>query len=572
MDLTPPLTETLLAELRQAVGEAHVLTGADDLERRSRCTLPWASRCAAVVHPGSADEVARVLAIASRHRVPVWPYSTGRNWGYGTTLAPDSGAIVLILTRMNRILEVNEALAYAVIEPGVTYAQLHAHLEAHGHRLWTDCIDGTPHGSVIGNALDRGVGETPYGDHFGNLCGLEVALASGEIVRIGGAGEKTWHLHKWGVGPYLEGLFSQSNLGVVTRAGIWLMPEPEAYHAFVFELRDARHFPQVIDAFRRLALAGVVTAKLHMINAVVSLTLLTQVKDEGLATEAALTEAELAALTAKYRLAPWSCGGGLYGTAAQVRLQRRMLKDALGPYGRLQFLDAPRLALLGRLIAAVERHPWLKAPVERLAGTSLPVMRSAPYIYDVLRGVPTEHFVRHAWFRNRAPRPEADADPAADACGLIWFAPILPLHGEEVEGYLADCKKRCAAHGFDFYCALLLMNPRAVIALMAILYDRAAPGQAERARALHDELTAAMQAAGYQPYRAGLLTWPRLWTQAPALAALNARLKAAVDPAGVLAPGRYGIGGSDAAQAGPQVQLQPAPAPMRPCPPQAGMG
>lgn len=536
------LDVALLAELRTAVGEAHVLTGADELERHSRCTLPWSSRCAAVVLPGSAEEVARVLAIASRHRVPVWPYSTGRNWGYGTTLAPDSGAIVLLLTRMNRILEVNEELAYAVIEPGVTYAQLNAHLKAHGHRLWVDCIDGTPHGSVIGNALDRGVGETPYGDHFGNLCGLEVVLPTGEIVALGGSGPKTWHIHKWGVGPYLEGLFSQSNLGVVTRAGIWLMPEPEAYNAFVFELGDARHFPAVIDAFRRLALAGVVTAKLHMINDVVSLTLLTQCRDEGLPTDAVLTEAQLAALRAKYRIAPWSCGGGLYGTAAQVRLQRRLLRQAVGRHGKLLFIDDARLALLQRLVAWSRARPLVRRVAETLLGTSLPVMALTPFVYDILRGVPTEHFVRHAWFRNRKPRPDADVDPAADACGLIWFAPILPMTGGEVAPYLEDCRRRFAAHGFDFYVALLLMNPRAVIPLMAILFDRAAADQARRARALHDELTAAMQAAGYQPYRAGLMTWPRLWANAPALAALNARLKAAVDPAGVLAPGRYGIG------------------------------
>ena len=74
----------------------------------------------------------------------------------------------------------------------------------------------------MGNALERGVGLTPYADHFGHLCGLEVVLADGSIVHTGGGGGprcKTWHTHKWGTGPYLEGLFSQSNLGIVTRAG-----------------------------------------------------------------------------------------------------------------------------------------------------------------------------------------------------------------------------------------------------------------------------------------------------------------------------------------------------------------
>jgi 4-cresol dehydrogenase (hydroxylating) len=108
---------------------------------------------------------------------------------------------------MNRILEVNEKLAYAVIEPGVTYEQLNFYLKQQGYRLWIDCTDGPPLGSVVGNALDRGIGETPYGDHFGNLCGMEVVLPNGEVIHTGGSSPhhpvKTWHTHKWGLGPYI---------------------------------------------------------------------------------------------------------------------------------------------------------------------------------------------------------------------------------------------------------------------------------------------------------------------------------------------------------------------------------
>lgn len=105
----------------------------------------------------------------------------------------------------------------------MTQGQLSAHLREHGSKLWLDCTDSTPEGSVIGNALERGVGYTPYWDHFGNLCGLEVVLPTGEIVRTGGGppNSLTWHTYKWGTykwgtGPYLEGLFSQSNFGIAT--------------------------------------------------------------------------------------------------------------------------------------------------------------------------------------------------------------------------------------------------------------------------------------------------------------------------------------------------------------------
>ena len=94
-----------------------------------------------------------------------------------------------------------------------------------------------PHGSVIGNALDHGLGTTPYGDHFGNLCGTEVVLADGRVLQTNGAADSVVrHTYKWGTGPYLEGLFGQAGGGVVIRAGVWLMPAPEAYRFFVLEL------------------------------------------------------------------------------------------------------------------------------------------------------------------------------------------------------------------------------------------------------------------------------------------------------------------------------------------------
>ena len=77
---------------------------------------------------------------------------------------------------MNRILEVDAELGYAVIEPGVTYAQLNEHLAARGLPLWTDAAGTTKSASIIGNALDKGRGLTPYADHFHSLCGMQVVL------------------------------------------------------------------------------------------------------------------------------------------------------------------------------------------------------------------------------------------------------------------------------------------------------------------------------------------------------------------------------------------------------------
>ena len=540
---TAALGEEIVSELRAVLGDDHVLTGADDLDRYSRCTIPWQSRCAAVVFPNSAEEVVGVVRIAARHKIALWPSSKGRNWGYGTTLAIDDGAIVMILERMNRIVEVNEELAYAVIEPGVTYEQFNAYLRSKGFKLWIDCTDGSAQGSVIGNAIERGIGETPYGDHFGNLCGLEVVLPDGELVHTGGAikGLKTWHTHKWGVGPYLEGIFTQSNFGIVTQAGIWLMPKPEAYNSFVYEIRDARHLPKVLDSFRQLALTGVVNTKLHMINDFVSMTILTQRIQENVRQDGPLSDDDLDALRRKYGISPWNCAGGIYGTRRQVKLQRSLLRQALSPYGRLIFLSDRLLPYVERLIDWSWKNPLFRKITELGARTSLLVLESAPYVHKILQGIPTEFFVKHAYYRNRHPRPESDVHPARDRCGLIWFAPILPFTNADVWPFIDVCKEQFAAYGFDFYVAMLLMNPRSVICLMAIIYDQDSADETVQSERLYASLLALMRESQFQQYRASLQSWDELFKDAPELHHLNAKIKKAIDPDGILAPGHYGV-------------------------------
>jgi FAD/FMN-containing dehydrogenase len=190
----------------------------------------WAS---AAVAPGEVEQVQEIVRIANRYRVPLYPISTGRNLGYGGSAPAYSGCVVVDLKRMNRILDVSEDNASCLVEPGVSYFDLYRHIQEHHLKVWVDVPD-PGWGSLIGNALDRGGGYTrpQFRNHFDAHCGMEVVLPSGELLRTGmGAlpGAKTWQQYKSGFGPWIDGIFSQSNFGIVTKMGFWLMPEPEAY-------------------------------------------------------------------------------------------------------------------------------------------------------------------------------------------------------------------------------------------------------------------------------------------------------------------------------------------------------
>ena len=144
------------------------------------------------------------------------------------------GSVVLDLKRMNRVLEVNEQQAYCVVEPGVSYFDLYRHL-AGTQAQALDRLARTRAGAASSATRSIAAAATRAStirDHFDAHCGMEVVLPNGELVRTGMGAHaeraRRGSCTSTGFGPWVDGIFSQSNFGVVTKMGFWLMPEPEA--------------------------------------------------------------------------------------------------------------------------------------------------------------------------------------------------------------------------------------------------------------------------------------------------------------------------------------------------------
>src|SRR5262249_14129657 len=135
--------------------------------------------------PACTEEVQELVRIAARRQLTLHPISCGKNWGYSDACAALDGQIIVDLRRLNRILEVNEELGYAIIEAGVRHGQL-ADLRAHHHpNPWMDATGAGPDASIVGNVLERGFGNSVNGDRFLNSCGMEVVLPDGRRLRTG---------------------------------------------------------------------------------------------------------------------------------------------------------------------------------------------------------------------------------------------------------------------------------------------------------------------------------------------------------------------------------------------------
>ena len=146
------------------------------------------------------------------------------------------------------------------------------------------------------------------------------------------------------------------------------------------------------------------------------------------------------------------------------------------------------------------------------------------------------------YWRKRTPIP-ADLDPDRDRCGALWVCPTLPLRGADVLAAVAEAETILVDHGFEPLLAMVVQADRTLYLVPLIIYDRDVDGADASALACHDALLARFAALGYLPHRLGIRSTGALPNARDDYAALLRKLSLALDPNGVLAPGRYALEG-----------------------------
>jgi len=516
-------------ELVSLLGRDRVSSDLPSIAAAERATFETTQKIRLIVTPSSQEQIRQVLAVANRRHLKVYPVSSGKNWGYGSRVPVTGPSILLNLRDLNRIVEFNEELAYVTVEPGVTQRMLHDYLESRQAKLWMDATGSSPDCSLIGNAMERGFGHTPYGDHFSNVCGLQVVLPNGDVIETGFAGlpgAQTGPLYKWGIGPSLDGLFSQSNFGIVTRMTIWLMPKPDYFQAFFFQSSQDDGIRTIIDALRPLRLNGTLRSAIHIGNDYKVLAGTTQFPwDEAIP----LSQERMRLLRRQAGIARWSGSGALYGTKGQVAEARRLVREALaGKVDRVQFLDDQRIRLASKFTT----------PYRMLTGMDLSkILELLHPVYGLLKGQPTDQALGSAYWRKKMPIPE-QKDPDRDGCGLLWCAPVAPLDGREAEKLAGLTEELLLRHGFEPMISLTMLTERCLAAVISITYDRDVAGEDARAMQCYRELESRLLQEGCYPYRLGISSMG-LQDSRGSYSRFLSGLKQFIDPNSVLSPGRY---------------------------------
>ena len=521
-----------LAEWESILGPSYVVVDSGILTSLSTATFATSQRVPAVIRPESREQVQQCLRVATRFGIKVYPVSTGRNWGYGSSVPVVDGCVIMDLRRMRRIVDFNETLGYVTVEPGVTQKQLFDFLRDRRSNLWMDATGSSPECSLIGNTLERGFGHTPYADHSNNFSNLEVVLPGGEVLETGfpnAAGVQAAPVYRGGLGPQLDGLFVQSNLGVVTRMTIWLMPAPETFQAFFFRCALDEDLPAVIDALRPLRLNGTIRSGIHLANDYRVLSGIQQYPWNETGNTTPLTRIQIRSLREKLGFGVWNGSGALYGTARQVAEARRLIRKVLrGKVIKLIFLNDRLLGFASRFSGVYRLFTGLD--LRKTLELVLPV-------YGLLRGIPTDHSLKSAYWRKRTP-PPTEKDLDRDRCGLMWCAPVAPAEGSHAGVLATVASEILLRHGFEPMISITLITGRALICVVSITYDRDVAGEDNRAKVCLEELLASFVTRGYMPYRLGIQSMGLSRPEGVPGQILDA-LKQHMDPAGILSSGRY---------------------------------
>lgn len=521
----------------KVVGDYYIMTDSESLAAYESNVSGLKHKIPVVLRPASTEEVVALVKVANRFKTPLYPISTGMNWGFGSRLPVSEDCAVVDLGRMNRILEVNAEQQYAVIEPGVTQKQLYEYLQEQDIPLLLNVTGSAAETSIIGNSLERGIGY--FESRAEALSGMEVVLGTGEVIRTGFGhfeNSRCSYTYRHGVGAGLDGLFSQSNFGIVTSAGIDLMPKPDTQSVFVIRVEREENLGDLIDALAGLLRDGVVGSVIHVGNfararIAMSPFIYDRLIKRGMSKEDAFAASER--YLEEEGFGPWSAVAGLMGSRSRIALAKREIRSAMRGVGSVMFLSE-FLIKFGRLaLAPLQFMPSMRR--KRI------ILEAVEAQHDFSTCVPTSVSMQSVCWPVEKRTYEWPYEPDRTRSGMLYVVPFCPLRRDDVIEMVKYANEICDEFGFEPYITLNTVNRRCVEAVINIAFDREDSEQSEQAQLCADKMLERYLETGMIPYRVGVQDMSRLIKESDKFWCAVRDLKTAVDPRRIISPQRYNL-------------------------------
>jgi len=342
-------------------------------------------------------------------------------------------------------------------------------------------------------------------DRFNSILNLTVVLADGRCVQTGFAGfpdAKAANVYRHGIGPSVDGLFTQSNFGIVTKMTLALQPKPQFETMFVHMNQRDDALEEIVNIVRRLRLEGVVNSTVHIAN-----------------------NARLRKSDQSNSAGCWNLSGSVSGpkpiTAAKRKVVTRYLNALTG--GRTIWVTDFRLKLLGAIHRRIISLPFFEALVNAMG---------------LKRGVPAEAYIQD--FMQDPKACSSDMRLALNPNRFIWISVVCPAQADTVRDMVSLVSNFLSARGYPFRATLSFINPRALILITELNYLNK-EHCIRKAQLDYAECVNLLKGRGFYAYRSGPQEYQHVLPEDSALLDLCRSIKKTLDPNRVFSPGKYGL-------------------------------
>ena len=343
---------------------------------------------------------------------------------------------------------------------------------------------------------------------------MEVVLANGDAVRTGTGGLEggtSWQTSKWGYGPYVDGLFTQSNLGIITKLGVWLMkgPPPGGYVPFLMKFPKVEMLADIIKTLMPLRLSQIIPNACIVVNAGWEAAGYFTYDANGRGTNRdtfykkkdSLPPEVFQQIMDRYGCGAWNFYAALYGSPEQVALNWKYVSGAF----KQKFGDQVKI-------------------VTEKEAQGDPIFE---YRRQLMMGGSTlQEFGLYNW---------------RGGGGSMWFAPVAAARPSECDKQMKLATDILNKYGFD-YVAEFIVGWRDMHHIIDLLYDRTQQEEMKRAYRCFDELLSTFTRNGWGTYRTNTAFMGKVAASyGPEMMKIHRALKQALDPNNILAPGKSGI-------------------------------
>lgn len=491
-------------------------------------------------------DLANLLSNNTALKFSIHPISSGRNWGYGTSQppTPDSKTLIVDLSTLTKI-DFDEEMGLVTLEPGVTQQQLSSYLIERGDNFMVPVTGAGPNCSIVGNAIERGYGITPHSDHFSAVNAIQGFWANGRpfqsaIYELDQSEEKfVDKTFKWGVGPHLDALFTQSSFGVVTEMTIRLAARSPSFSSFFIQLEKDDILEQAVPIIRQVLreYEGIV-GSINLMDKRRVLAMFAE-NPNGRNQHKVMSESDIENLAKKHDIACWTIVGSIYGSKGVVKAAQKEISHIFKALHGKQIFSNSLLVRCGKNIIYnfpefVFKHV---SPLYMLREQ----LRSFDLGNEIMLGKPNKVALKLPYWRHKDNNilSTAALSPGRDNCGLLWYAPLITMKADAMKEFSKLVREVCPKYNIEPFITFTNLKHDCVDSTIPIVFDRENFQAVVDAHNCLTELVAEGLKKGFVPYRLNIDQQQHLLDKHSDFWQTTNQLKAVLDPNKILSPGRY---------------------------------